>query len=79
MAIRDACCMALEAIAASMVKIRLRPVAPRKLIPINCQILYVGSPINAKNKINVTAFMIYMSKRLYRILDSTNSEGLVIA
>ena len=35
MAIRDACCIALEAIAASIVKTRLNPIAPIRLIPIN--------------------------------------------
>ena len=38
-AISEACCMAFEAMAASMVKTRLKPVPPRKLIPMNCQML----------------------------------------
>lgn len=49
-AISEACCMAFDAIAASIVKTRLSPIAPTRLIKKNCKKEVVRSPINAVNK-----------------------------
>ncbi len=49
-AINEACCMAFDAIAASMVNTKLKPIAPTRLIIKNCKNEVVRSPINAVNK-----------------------------
>lgn len=52
-AINEACCIALEAMAANMVKTRLSPIAPTREIKKNCKKEVVRSPINAVNKIRL--------------------------
>lgn len=77
-AIKDACCIALEAIAANIVNTRLNPIEPRRLIPTNAKNEVVGSPKNAVYKIRLMIFMMPINKILYTIFESIKADGVVI-
>ncbi len=57
MAIRDACCMAFDAIAANSVNTKLSPIDPIKLISMKCQKELVGFPNKAVYKIKLMMFI----------------------
>ncbi len=77
-AISDACCMALDAIAAKRVNTRLNPIEPIRLISRNCQKDDVGFPRNAVYSSRLMTFMAIISMPLYTILERIKVTGLVV-
>ena len=57
MAIKEACCIAFDAIAANSVNTRLSPIDPIRLISRNCQKELVGFPNRAAYKIKLMMFI----------------------
>ncbi len=77
-AIKEACCIALEAIAANIVNTRLNPIEPRRLIPTKAKNEVVGSPKKAVYRIKLRIFMMLINKTLYTIFESIKADGVVI-
>jgi len=77
-AIKEACCMAFEAIAASMVNTKLNPIAPTKLIKKNCIKEVVKSPIKAVKSTRLMVLINNIKITLYVSLDKMKTTGEVI-